>query len=372
MKKRVAQIITLSEMGGAQKHVYLLTKSLIKKGYEVDVIAQGGGELVNKVKESGGNFIDNPYMVREINPIMDMKNIIYLKKLFKKNKYDIVHCHSSKGGLVGRIGARLAGVKNIIYTAHGFVFNEPMGKLKKNIYIAIEYIGSKFGKKIIAVSQKDFNCGKKYKLGNENNLYCIGNAIEEVDFSRLKNKNMLKKELGLNEGYFILGMISNFYETKGHRYLIEALKKLYDEGFKFYMLFAGEGPTMQEMIEKSKGYDLIKFLGYRKDNLDLINIFDAFMLSSVKEGMPYVILEAMNIGKPVLCTKVGALTNMIESGVNGILMNPKSYEEIYNTLKDVLEGKYNLNLIGNKGKEYVNKNYSFKKFMNDIIKVYEE
>ena len=372
MKKRVAQIITVSEMGGAQKHVFLLTKSLIERGYEVDVIAQGGGDLVNKIEEVGGTFINNPYMVRDINPVMDIKNILYLKKLFKERKYDIVHCHSSKGGLVGRIGARFAGVKSIIYTAHGFVFNEPMGKIKRKIYIAIEYIGSKFGKKIIAVSKKDYYCGKKYKLGNEKNLYCIGNAIEEVEFNKLKEKDLLKEELGLNKDYFVVGMVSNFYETKGHRYLIDAIKKLYDEGFKFYMIFAGEGYTMDEMIEKSKGYDLIKFLGYRNDNLDLMNIFDIFMLSSVKEGMPYVILEAMNLGKPVIATKVGALTNMIESGLNGILIESKNSNSIYIVLKDVLKQKYNLNLIGENGKEYINKNYSFSKFMDDIIKVYEE
>ncbi|SHE83394.1 glycosyltransferase family 4 protein [Clostridium fallax] len=372
MGKKVAQVITLSEMGGAQKHVYLLSKALKEKGFSVDVIASKGGDLQNKVEDLDINFIDAPYMVREISPLKDLKNILYLRNLFKENNYDIVHCHSSKAGLVARIAARLAKVPTIVYTAHGFVFNEPMSNFKKNIYIAIEYIGSKFGKKIIAVSEKDYNCAKKYNLGTEKDLYCIGNAIEEVDFNLLKDKKEMKRELGIDDDTFVLGMVSNFYETKGHRFLIEGLKKLYDEGYNFYTVFAGEGLLFDEMKEKAKGYEKIKFLGYRKDNLNVINTFDAFILSSVKEGMPYVILEAMSLKKPVIATKVGALPKMIKNKENGLLIDEGDSSKIYTVLKDVLDNKYNLKEIGENGKKYVDENFSFESFIDKILKVYKE
>lgn len=370
--KKVAQIITLSEMGGAQKNVYLLSKNLIKEDYDVTVISSGQGDLAKVVKESGCQYIDDPFMVREINLIQDIKNIFYLYKLFKKEGFDIIHCHSSKAGLVARIAARLAGVDKIIYTAHGFVFNEPMSRIKKNVYRTIEYIGGKFGKNIIAVSKKDYDCALEYNLCKEKNLYYIPNAIEEINLKELKNNLDIRKELGIDENSIVFGTVSNFYETKGHRYLIEALKRLYDEGYKFETIFAGEGPTLEEMKILAAGYNSIKFLGYRKDNLDLMNAMDLFILPSVKEGMPYAILEAMAVGTPVLCTRVGALGDIITNKENGIIVEPQDVEQLYKELKNVLDNRIYISSLGEAGKEYVNKNFSFDAFLNKIKEIYNK
>lgn len=371
MRKKVAQVITLSEMGGAQKHVLLLSKALKEKGYDIEVIASGGGELEDKIKALGINFINNPYMVREINAIEDFKNIIFLRDLFKEKGYDIVHCHSSKAGLIARIAARLASVDKIIYTAHGFVFNEPMKKIKKFIYTLIEYIGGKFGKTVIAVSKKDYQCALDYKLCKKSNLYYIPNAIEEVEINSLKPSETMKKELGINTPSFVIGTVSNFYETKGHIYLVNALKRLYEQGYNFKTIFAGEGPTLENIKEECKGYNNFVFLGYRKDNLDIMNSFDLFVLPSVKEGMPYVILEAMSLGKPILCTKVGALTDMITQKENGLIVNPGDTNELYCMIKEILDDKIDLKTISDNGQNYVNNNFSFNSFIKQIIDIYK-
>lgn len=372
MSKKVAQVITLTEMGGAQKHLYMLSKSLNEAGYEVDVISSNGGALVELLKKENINFIESPYMVREISPIVDFKNILYLYKLFKKNKYDIVHCHSSKAGLVARIAARLAGVPKIIYTAHGFVFNEPMSLKKKKIYTAIEYLGAKLGHVIIAVSNKDYKCAKELIPKKEKNIYYIPNAIKNPDMTLIKEKSEMKEALDIPADGFLVGTVSNFYETKGHSYLIKALMKLYDEGYDFYTVFAGEGPKFEESKKLCKAYSKISFLGYRTDNLDIMNAMDIFVLPSVKEGMPYVVLEAMSLGKPVLCTKVGALTDIISNEKNGFIVNPESEEELYNALKKIFNNKKILNDIGKKGKEFINKNYSYESFIKSILDIYNK
>lgn len=369
--KKVAQVITQSELGGAQKHVILLAKEFKEKGYDVDVIAGGSGELKNILESSGINYIEDPLMIREIKLSTDIKNIKYLKNLFRKNKYDIVHCHSSKAGLVGRIAARLAKVDKIIYTVHGFVFNEPMNKIKKYIYILCEIIGAKCGDKIVTVSKKDYQCALDYKISKEKNTIFIPNAIKEIDKSSLKSKQEIIDELNIEKNKFIIGNVSNFYETKGHRYLIDALKKLYDEGYDFYTIFAGEGNTLKEMQEKSKEYSNIKYLGYRTDNYDIMNCFDLFVLPSVKEGMPYVILEAMNLGKPVLCTQVGALVDIIRDGENGYIVEPQSIDALYNKLKDILDNKQ-LQQIADKGEIYIKEHFSFKSFADNMEKLYNE
>lgn len=368
--KKIAQVITQSELGGAQKHIILLAKEFKERGYEVDVIAGGSGDLKKILESDGINYIEDPYMVREISLGIDIKNVKYLKNLFKKNGYDIVHCHSSKAGLVGRIAARLAKIDKIIYTVHGFVFNEPMNKIKKYIYIICEFIGARCGDEIVTVSKKDYQCALDYNIGNANNTIFIPNAIKDIDKKSLKCREDMLSQLGIDNNTFIIGNVSNFYETKGHRYLIDALIKLYDEGYDFHVLFAGEGNNLQEMQEKSKNYDKIKFLGFRKDNYDIMNCFDLFVLPSVKEGMPYVILEAMNLGKPVLCTEVGALVDIIKDGENGYIVEPQSTEVLYKKIKSILENK-ELQDIGKAGEEYVKKHFSFESFVNNLEKLYD-
>lgn len=369
--KKIAQVITQSEMGGAQKHVILLAKEFIARGYEVDVIAGGDGELKKATEEVGAAYINDPYMVREISLDTDVKNVEYLKKLFSDKKYDIVQCHSSKAGLVARIAAKMAHVPKIIYTAHGFVFNEPMSEIKKIIYIICEFIGARCGDKIIAVSKKDYDCALKYKIANSKKAVFIPNAIKDIDKSLLKPKKQMLQELGIDNDDFVIGNVSNFYDTKGHKYLMDALIKLSDEGYKFNAVFAGEGKNLEDMKEKCKNYDNIKFLGYRTDNYDVMNCLDLFALPSVKEGMPYVILEAMNLGKTVLCTKVGALPDIISDGVNGYLVEPQSSEELYEKIKSILSNPDAVK-VGAKGEEYVKEHFSFKKFADSIESIYNE
>ncbi|MHC1720683.1 MAG: glycosyltransferase family 4 protein [Clostridiaceae bacterium] len=372
MTKKIAQLVTLSEMGGAQKHVLLLSRELKKQGYDVTVFTSAGGKLIDNIRESGMEVVLVPDMVREINPAKDFKALVYLYKAFKKGGYDIVHCHSSKAGVLGRIAARLAGVKRIIYTAHGFVFNEPMSILKMYIYVNIERIGAAFGHKVIAVSRKDCDTAVENRITGRDKLVYVPNAIPEIASLQLRDVSEMKKELNIKQEEFVLGTISNFYETKGHVYLIEAVKKLYDEGCKFKTIFAGQGPKAEAMMEMARGYSDIVFLGYREDNYDVMNTLDLFVLPSIKEGMPYVVLEAMSMGKPVLCTKVGALADMITDGVNGYIVEPQESGPLYDKLKWIMNNMDRLKDIGRAGKAYADENFSMSKFTESIINIYEE
>lgn len=372
MSIKVAQVVTLSEMGGAQKHVLLLSTELKNKGYDVTIFTSAGGKLIEKAKENGIAVVLVPDMVRDINPSKDIKAVKNLYRLFRDGGFDIVHSHSSKAGILARIAAKLAGTRKIIYTAHGFVFNEPMSSIKKNVYIYIERIGAMLGDKVIAVSKKDCDSAIENRLVERDKLTFIPNAIPEISRDSLRAAAEVRKELDISGEEFVIGTISNFYETKGHIYLIEAVKRLYGEGFRFKTVFAGAGPKMDEMIELSKDNSDIKFLGYREDNYDIMNILDLFVLPSIKEGMPYVILEAMSLGKPVLCTKVGALTDMIADGVNGYIVEPQDSSLIYDKLKWILENRGKLDEVGRAGEKYVSDNFSMAKFTESVISIYEE
>jgi glycosyltransferase involved in cell wall biosynthesis len=372
MSIKVAQVVTLSEMGGAQKHVLLLSTELKNKGYDVTIFTSAGGKLIEKAQENGIEVVLVPDMVRDIDISKDIKAVKNLHRLFRDGGFDIVHCHSSKAGILARIAAKLAGTKKVVYTAHGFVFNEPMSNLKRTVYIYIERIGAMLGDKVIAVSKKDCDSALENRLVDKDKLTFIPNAIPEIRKDELSEAAQVKKEFGIQEEEFVLGTISNFYETKGHKYLIEALKRLYAEGYRFKTVFAGQGPKLQEMKSLAAGYSDIMFLGYREDNYDIMNILDLFVLPSIKEGMPYVILEAMSLGKPVLCTKVGALTDMITDGINGYIVEPQDSGLIYDKLKWILSNRDKAVAVGIAGEKYVSDNFALSKFTESVIRIYEE
>lgn len=373
MTKKVAQLVTLSEMGGAQKHVLLLSRELKNRGYDVTIFTSEGGALVDKAIESGIKVEIVKNLVREINPASDAKALKELYRAFKAGGYDIVHCHSSKAGVLGRIAAKLAGAGRIVYTAHGFVFNEPMSVAKMYMYVNMERIGAAFGDKIIAVSRKDFETAIENRITKREKLVFIPNAIPGIDKGSLKEAAQTREELGIKAGEFAIGTVSNFYKTKGHVYLVEAIKRLYSGGYRFKTVFAGQGPE-EEAVKKLAGdCGDILFLGYREDNYDIMNALDLFVLPSVKEGMPYVVLEAMSLGKPVLCTKVGALADIITDGVNGYIVEAGESEALYGKLKSIIDGgTEKLNETGMAGKEYADRNFSMSNFMEEIINIYEE
>lgn len=370
MYERIAQIITLSEYGGAQKHVLILSSLLAEKGYSVDIYAGAGDMFQSEIKQDNIKFIRVKNLIRNINIVKDFKAAVELYGYLKKGKYDVAHCHSSKAGLLGRVAAKFAGVRKIVFTAHGFEFNEPMSRYKKLFYIMLERITALFCDKIIVVSQFDYDSAIKYKIAPEKKLVYIPNAIDDIDKAQLKDKSLLRKELNIPEDEFILGTMANFYATKGYKYLAEALKRLYDENYKFTALLVGTGLLYNNIKDMCRDYENIRFLGFRKDNYDLINMYDLFILSSVKEGMPYVILETMKLAKPILCTNVGALNDIIKNGKNGFIVEPESSDAIYDALKNILDNKDILMTVGKNAKNFVDKNFSLSDFSENILNIY--
>lgn len=319
--KRVLQIITLSEFGGAQKHI----AQLVKYGQGDFAIACGGDGAAFK-----GLAVELKLcsaLKRNINPLQDYFAYRQLIKIIKNFQPDVVHCHSSKAGILGRLAAKKCGIKSIIYTVHGFVFKEPGNILKNCIYFLLEYIfGKYFTHKLICVSKEDYLIAKRINK----NTYYIPNGL---DFKAYKPQPRRR-----NNGYGVC--IANFYKTKGHKYLLEAIKEKELRAIKIDLI-GKDGGEQQNLLTLTKKYHLekqVSFTGFQKINSKLLNKYDFLILTSLKEGFPYVVLEALAMGLTVIATKVGGIPDIL-SGGQGILCRPKNIEDIKKALLRVLFGK---------------------------------
>jgi glycosyltransferase involved in cell wall biosynthesis len=322
--RKLLYIITQGEQGGAQKNV-VDTANHFDSLYDVTVAT--GVQKSEKDKwifeninsEINKHKFNN--LLREINLMKDFSAILEIYKYVKQNKIDIVHLHSSKAGVLGSIAARCAGAK-VVYTVHGFVFKEPMNVLKKAFYICAELLASLFVDKYILVSKQDEMIGRQYKIirGNKNNAngVVIYNGIK-TGVDNLKSKSEARELLKLDKNKKIIGSIANLYKTKGLEYLIAAVKIVKDnyveqnKKIDWQIVIVGEGEERAGLERRIREADLQEeflLLGRVPDVSSYLRAFDLFALTSVKEGLPYCLIEATLAELPILATRVGGIVEM--------------------------------------------------------------
>lgn len=298
---KILYIVTQADAGGAQKYVLNLAKHFQGE------IASGTEhlELFDNAKKIKIPTHELKYLKRSASFWYDFLAFWELVFLIRKVNPDIVHLNSSKAGFLGSLTKPFHSAK-IIFTAHGFVYNEPTSWIKKHIYITLEKLASFFRDYIITVSEADRNSALKYKIISKNKVSTIHNGIEQINFL---DKNPAKKFLNINSGKIIIGSIANFYKTKGLDVFIEAVNKLDpDTKSKIEIILIGEGPERQQLeklINSFKLQNTIQLLGEIKNANQYLKAFDIFILPSRKEGFPYTLLEAIQAGLPILATNVG-------------------------------------------------------------------
>lgn len=361
--KKIAYVITQAEMGGAQKSIILLCKDL-KNQYDITVYSAPEGGMIEELKQLGITHIPVQDMVREIDLVKDYKAYRFLLKEFVDKSFDIVHCHSSKAGIIAREAAERANIKNIVYTAHGFVFNEPMNKYKKALYTFLEKYEAKKSNTVICVDPNDVTIAKHLGMKCKDQITYIPNGIDFADSG--SNSSIFKSQK------FTFGLVANFYENKGHRYLIEAFNELMNTGdYNAELVLVGSGELEEEMKQLSNGNSHIKFLGFRKDAQELMKSFDCFVMSSVKEGFPFVILEAIKNKVPIISTDVGAVRQILNNGELGYIVKPFNHNDLLDAMIYVLNNKEEARDKSIKAYEYCSTNYSIENMIEHTKKVYE-
>ncbi|MFA6254852.1 MAG: glycosyltransferase family 4 protein [Patescibacteria group bacterium] len=366
---KILYLVTQSEWGGAQRYIFDLATHLASD-YKVAVAAGGNDELFAKLDEKNVENYKLKNLVRQINLTKDIQAYFEIKKLIKKIKPDILHLNSSKAGVIGAIAGRHANVKKIIYTVHGFVFNEPMAGWQKQIYIWAEKFSAKYKDKLICVSEYDRQVGIKNKITSADKLITINNGIEPISFL---NKATARQQLNLPPDKIIVGTIANFYLTKGLAYLITAAKEIIKIMPDVIFRLIGFGRLENQLKTEIKKLNLENkiYLGKVENAKEYLLAFDLFVLPSVKEGFSYTILEAMQAGLPIVATLVGGLPEMISDSNNGLLVPPADPNALAQAIIKLLENKDLATQLGNQAKIDVNQKFSLAKMISETAKVYQ-
>ena len=348
-KKKIIYLITKSEWGGAQKYIFNLATNLDKDKYDVLVLAgEGNDELFNRLKESEVDYIKLDSLKRAISLKQDFKAFNEIYKILKKEKPDVIHLNSSKISILGSLAAKRYNTfrrdkAKVIYTVHGWVFNEPLSPFKQRMYFYLEKWTSRFKDIIICVSELDKQIATAANIALEDKLVTIHNGIDLKNLKFLNTKlakQILLQNIKRDGKFTIIGTIANLYKTKGLNSLIQAAGTLVKHNNNLLFIVIGEGPERKNLENLIKEYNLEKNF-YLTGNIDkaytLLKGFDIFVLPSVKEGWPYTILEALAAEVPIIATKVGGIPEIINDLSNGILIKPGSYKNIAYAIAEIID-----------------------------------
>jgi len=345
----ILQIITLSSLGGAQTVVLELSNELIKRGHSVTVVASEKGELWSLLDKNVKQY-PCKYFKREISPLNDIRAILYIKKILKSNNYDIIHLHSSKAGVWGRIAAGKKQRNKVIYTVHGF---DTILKANK-IFLLLETLLKKFCKYLVPVSEYDYknliNCNIK-------NCYTIKNGIKDLVLNDINVHNIFT--LHKNNEKVIVS-ISRLQPPKKFDMFLKVAEILGNEGFAFYWIG-------NQYEVKNLPYNTF-CLGEIKNAGKYLKYADLFVLFSNYEGLPVSIIEAFASSVPVVASAVGGVTELL-NGENGIAIE-NNIEHAVQAILKIMRG--NMESYKKAARDTYEKEFKIDKMVNEYLKLYKE
>lgn len=361
---RICFIITrMDQMGGAQKHVTDLASHFSIEGNDVLIITGSKGSFCDVLINAGVEVKVIESINREILPIKDIKSIFYIRALLKNWRADVVSCHSSKAGVLGRISAFLAGVP-VIYTAHGWSFADGTPERSKKIYIFIERLIAYITDFIINVSQADRCLALASGVGDAERSCTIYNGISLplAPYRREPDPDERTKKVRVI-------MVARFGPQKDHETFIRALR-ICESLAQLEVLLIGGGDDRQvrSLITTLSLEKHVAILGERDNVSDMLSQSDIFVLSSNWEGLPYSIIEAQAHGLPVIATNVGGVSEIIDHETTGYLINRRDYQAMANYIDLLAQSKERRRRIGSQAHLYAKDTFGIER----MYKAYAE
>jgi glycosyltransferase involved in cell wall biosynthesis len=358
---KILHIITRLDMGGSAQNTLLTCKKLSNK-YEIilvhglsyesrmtDLEKRTIEDGIKEAKTQGVKVIPLPSMVRSINPVKDFWALLSLVRLIIEERPTIVHTHSSKAGLLGRLAAKIAGVPHIVHTPHGHVFYGHFGFLASKIFLRVEKVFSRITDRIVALTDGEKNDYEKLSVCPSEKLLKIHSGVDIAQYMKpIGNMVEKKRSLGLDQNEAVIGFVGWLLPIKGPEYLIKAMEYVWPEHPEASLVFVGKGDLdvdLRAQALRMNANGKVKFLGWRDDINEIMPVFDMLVLPSLNEGMGRVLVEAMAAGKPVVASRVGG-------DETGYLVPPADAEALADGIKKLLDDPGKAWEMGQRGKEY--------------------
>jgi glycosyltransferase involved in cell wall biosynthesis len=380
------KILHVCALGGTVKTLllpqidYFLSRKLSVE------LACSPGPAVEQLQQQG--YVIHPVQIdRQIAPISNFSSIYQLTRIIQHNHYDLVHVHTPIAAVLGRIAAKLAGVKRIIYTAHGFPFHDQSSPSQYRFYFTVEKFCTPFTDLILTQSYEDFITAQKTGLCPAQKVRYLSNGVDVDRFNRNRldpiQQIQLRKSLGIPDtADLIIGTVGRLTRKKGSGYLIEAAAKLLPQFPNLHTLVIGSQlstdpePFQAELLERIRTLGIenhVTLTGKREDIPEVLGLLDVFTLPTfTHEGLPRSILEAMSMGLPVVATNIRGCREAVIHGKTGLIVQPKDSEKLAEALGTLLKDPDLRQVYGKAGRQRVETEYDERLVFQRLAECYEE
>lgn len=356
----VALIITKSDMAGAQKHVLSLLRGLESK-FEFVLICGERGYLTEEAESSGIRVFVEPFLKRSIGFSQDFRAYLRVLKILRSLKPNIVHAHSSKAGVVGRVASKSLGLR-VVFTAHGWGFLTSKGALYSVAVYTVEWLMSMLSDKIICVSKFDAVKAKKFPLP-QSKITTIYNGVEP-SLKHVQNRSQTTR--------IKVVCVARLSPQKNIACLLKAIAA---SEAKPELILVGDGVQRRELEATAFRLGLesrVDFLGERKNVEDFLCEADVFVLSSNWEGLPISVLEAMRAELPIVATRVGGLSEVVRDGQNGYLVERDDFEGMAKAIDKLAFDPVSRKRLGHESARIFNKEFSVERMLEETQNIYQE
>lgn len=376
-------VITKSVWGGAQTYIYDLATSLPKREFDITVAAGGSGPLLDKLAHRGIRTVRLSAMERDVHLMKEFYSFFKLIRLIISAKPDIIHLNSSKAGALGALAAFTAKIfsrvhPRVVFTVHGWGFKEDRGKFQKCIIFLISWFSSLLQDKLIVLTRADLQSARHFIPQRKLTLIPLGISdsaflprAEAHDFFSRQSSSPLPPQT------LIIGAIAELTKNKGLSHLIDAIHRMTNKTGDtiFHCVIMGEGEEKKSLHQQAERLEVanhISFLGFVSDAKKYLSGFDIFVLPSLKEGLPYVIMEAMNAGLPVVASNVGGIPDLLAHRMSGSLVPAKDSKTLASELILLLRDRDTRKKFGENAQKSVRANFSFNQMIEQTISLYHE
>lgn len=357
MGLRIAQVAT-SDMS-----VRLLLLDQIKvleaEGHEVVAVC-APGPWVESIRKAGVKVETVP-MEREITPLRDVRSLLALRDCFIRNKFDVVHTHTPKAGLIGPLAAQLAAVPHVVHTIHGLLFHDQMTRLKQIFFWLPEKFTAAFCDQLLSQSSEDINRAVVSGLCRQQKIAYIGNGIDVEHFSPLPEYDRTKKlrEVGFDSSDFVVGSVGRLVRDKGFMELFAAAETLRKRNpmFKFVVIGPREKDQNDaldnEYMDDLQRRGIVHFINWCDDVRPWYAAMDIFALPSYREGIPRACMEASAMRRPIVASNIRGCREVVCDGVTGLLVPPRNIPELIAAIERLHEDRELSFRMGRVGRQLI-------------------
>ena len=362
---RVLEVMEAT-IGGTKRHLLALVRGLDRRLFQVEVAAPrvrseafDDTSFAREVREAGipQRFVP---MRRAISPVWDPVCFSQLLALMLRGRYDLVHTHSSKAGFLGRFAARLAGVRAIVHTPHGFYFlNQPPGR-QRELFLGLERAAGRVTNRLIALSPTELSEAIDNRIVPREKTALIENGIEVPAVPDGQVISRLRESLAPGASH-VVGTVARITPQKGPFDFVHMARALTQQVPGIHILWCGDGELRDQVqsLARELGIDdSLHFLGYRSDVLNVMSVMEIFVLTSYWEGLPYTVLDAMALGKPVVATAAVGTRDIVQEGVTGLLTPVGDPEAAARAIARLLSSEEARQAMGAAGRRVILQRYS--------------